>query len=345
MFAAVLLAATAVLPSIGAPGVHAASALRSNLVPASNYADLSTPKAHILFGSPLPKVEILPTTNASLGATLRLDYVLEIAPNLTDPSHPLVVREAAPQTLQQFNGTISLHGTPNYVNLIATLPVYPASTSLWAHGPSILPASGIPKQAILGVNYSVSSGSDGSPGVLLSWSVSGWPWANPTGDELALEYVVEVVSGSGFETCAGVPSTNAPSAQCTTQALTPGQAVWGPTMTALKGLGPAGSVAWVSWTPRVSGDYDQSTPVSAGAYLEEPGTSALVIAAPDDGAQAVTGATLFLLAPGPVGGLVGPLVGNLPAYGGAMLVFAGAAGVGIVAYRRRDRAIEHELSA
>jgi len=345
LLAAVLVAAVTLVPSVAGQGTVPVIPTHPHLILASDYADLPAPKAQLLFGSPLPQVEILPTANTSLGATLGLVYVLEIAPNGSSAAHPLVVREAAPQTLQQFNGTISLHGASSYVNLVATLPVFPTQSSLWTNGTGIPPVTNVSKQAILDVNYSEATGSDGSPGVQLSWAVSGWPWAKPSGDELALEYIVQVVSGSGFQTCSSVPSTNAPGAACASQPLTTGEAVWGSSMTALKGTGPAGSVAWVSWNPQVSGPHDESTTVSAGAYLVKPGTSALAIAAPDDGAQAVSGTTLFLLAPGPVVGITPPLAGDLPVYGGAALIFAAVASVGILASRRRDRAIARELSA
>lgn len=343
---AVLVAATAVLPVAlfhgglfsGSPGGA------SGLV--ADFLDLngSQPGGHIIFGSPLPVAEIRSDEDAAVGATLGLDHLLEIAPNASDPEHPTVVAEAAPETLQQFNSTVSSHGTP-YLKLIATLPVFPADTVLWTNGTTILPASTAPKQAILEVNYTVTSGSDGSPGVLVSWTVSGWPWVNPGGDELALEYVVQVVSGSGFSTCSGPPSTDAPSATCAREPLDQGQAVWSSALTALKGYGPNGSVSWVSWGSQVGGSNAVPTSVSAGAFYERPGTSALVIAAPTGGATSVMGSTLFLLSPGTVAALFGPLVGNLPAYGGAAAAFAAAAGLGVWFSRRRDATLVRELAA
>ncbi|MCI4347485.1 MAG: hypothetical protein L3J97_02555 [Thermoplasmata archaeon] len=344
LLAVLCLVLTTLVPAAAGTLPAQSASLHSQFEPSSDYADISTPAARILFGSPLPQVEIRPTSNTSLGATLGLDYLLEIAPNVTSPAHPLVLSVAAPQVLQHFNGTISLHGASSYVRLIATLPVYPANTSLWAHGVDVPAATNIAKQAILEVNYSLQTGSDGSPGVLVSWSVSGWPWVNPSGDQLALEYIVQVESGSGFQTCAGAPSANNPGATCPSRALTTGQAVWGSSLTALKGTGPAGSVAWVSWSAHVGSSQNQSPAVTVGAYLEQPGTSALVIAAPADGSDAVSGATLFLLSSGNLGGL-GPLTGNLPVYGAAAGVFVAAASAGIVVSRRRDRSIARELSA
>jgi hypothetical protein len=300
------------------------------------------PTGHILFGSPLPVAEILPTSSSTQGATLGLNHLLEIAPNASDPEHPTVVAEAAPETLASFNGT-PYNGTPNYYNLIATLPVYPAKTALWTSGTTILPTSAVSQQAILDVNYSVATGSDRSPGVLLSWAVSGWPWVNPANDELALEYVVQVNSGTGFQTCSGPPSTNAPDAKCATEPLDQGQAVWSSTLTALKGNGPSGSEAWVSWSSTVGGSGTQARPVSAGAYYVEPGISALAIAAPDGGASSVMGSTLFLLSPGAVASLVTTIVGDLPAYGGAAALSAAVAVTGIFLSRRRDRALAEEL--
>jgi len=342
---AVVLAASLVAPAAASYSPAPAPPRQSHLTLDSGGANLNAPPTgHILFGSPLPEAEILPTANASVGATLGLVHLLEIAPNVSEPEHPSVVAEAAPETLQHFNSTLSVQGTPNYFNLIATLPVYPVSTVLWTNGTSVPPTTDVAKQAILEVNYSVASGSDGSPGVLISWTVSGWPWANSSSDELALEYVVQIASGSGFETCSGAPSTQAPDATCPTEPLTIGQAVWSSSMTALRGQGPAGSVAWISWSSQVGGSAVASAPVSAGAYFEQPGTSALVIAAPAAGSSSVMGSTLFLLSPGTVVNLIAPVVGDLPAYGGAVAIFAVAAIVGVLFSRRRDLSIARELA-
>lgn len=338
LLAAALVAATTVLPAAAGQGAGLSTATVP-LRTASDYADLESPGAHILFGSPLPAVEILPKANESISATLGLEYLLEITPNGSDPARPTIVREAAPETLQHFNNTISPGNTS--INLIATLPVYPADSALWADGSSVTPTGIVAQQAILDVNYSIATGSDGSPGVLVSWSVSGWPWASSAGDDLALEYVVQIGSGSGFASCAGTPSSNAPSANCQAQPLYEDQPVWG--STALKGEGPSGSVAWVSWSPILAGSSAASTSVQAGAYMESPDTSDLVVAAAADGASSVMGTTLFLLSPGPTG-LVSTLAGDLPVYGGAAVVFIAAAGTGIGLSRRRDRKIERELS-
>jgi len=345
LLAAVLVAASTLIPAAAGQLSVPATTARSHLILEVGGTNLNAPPTgHILFGSPLPVAEILPTSNASVSATLGLDHLLELAPNASDPEHPLVVAEAAPETLKLYNSTFSLLSSPNYINLVATLPVYAANTALWANGTTVPPTTAVAEQAILQVNYSVASGSDGSPGVLISWSVSGWPWANPSGDELALEYVVQVDSGSGFETCTGAPTTDAPDATCATEPLAQGQAVWSSSLTALKGNGPAGSVAWVSWGSQVGSSAAGPTSVSAGAYFEQPGTSALVIAAPAGGASSVTGSTLFLLSPGVVSQLVGPILGDLPAYGGAAAIFAAAAGIGVLLSRRRDRSIARELA-
>jgi hypothetical protein len=347
-----LLAAMAIavaivgLAAVSLPGPVAAPELQLPLTPDSVNLNAS-PSGHILFGSPLPVAEILPTVNGSPAATLGLTHLLEIAANASDPEHPTVVAEAAPETLAGFNGTISYNGTPNYYNIIATLPVYSTNSALWVSGVTLGPTTSNAKQAILDVNYSVAAGTDGSPGVRISWTVAGWPWANPVGDELALEFVVQVNAGSGFNTCSGAPSTDAPDAACTTEPLALGQAVWSSTFTALKGSGPSGSVAWVSWGSQVAGSDAKVAPVSAGAYFEQPGTSALVIAAPAPagGATSVSGSTLFLLSPGSEGNFVATLVGDLPAYGGAAAVFAAGATIGILLSRRRDRAIARELAS
>jgi hypothetical protein len=346
LLAAVVVAASTVFSAAGASLSGPSVAPGSHFALHADSTGLNgSPTGQILFGAPLPVAEILPTANGSPAATLALNHLLEIGPNASDPEHPTVVAEAAPETLATFNETPPTSETLKYLNLIATLPVYPADSPLWVAGTSIPSVSGVAKQAILDVNYSVATGSDKSPGVLVSWTVSGWPWVNPSGDELALEYVVQVTSGSGFETCTGAPSTYAPDARCATEQLALGQAVWSSSLTALKGNGPSGSVAWISWSSQVTASNTKAAPESAGAYFEQPGTSALAIAAPDGGAASVSGSTLFLLSPGAASSaIIGALAGNLPAYGGAAVVFAVGACVGVVLSRRRDRSIARELS-
>jgi hypothetical protein len=348
---AALVAAAALLPLAAVTLWVPAPSSSSQLGVGPDYENLNaSPSGHILFGSPLPVAEILPTANATEGATLALNHLLEIAPNASDPEHPTVVAEAAPEALETFNSTVPLHGATTYFNLIATLPVYPAKTDLWMSGTTVIPTSDIARQAILDVNYSLATGTDHSPGVLVSWAVSGWPWVNASGDELALEYVVQVDAGTGFEYCTSAPSSEAADATCATEPLAQGQAVWSADLTALKGNGPEGSVAWVSWASQVvgsssgGGSSSGAAPVSAGAYFEAPGTSALVISGPDGGASSVTGSTLFLLSPGTVGQLAASLVGNLPVYGGAAALFAALAGTGMYLSRRRDQAIARELA-
>jgi hypothetical protein len=342
---AALVATASIIPAaLGSPSAALAPASYQLPLHLASQNFNASPTGQIQFSSPLPVAEILPTVNATVAATLGLNHLLEIAPNASNPEHPTVVAEAAPETLTKFNGTFSNQATPNYFNLIATLPVYPTKTALWTSGTTIQPATDIAQQAILDVNYSLTSGPDGSPGVLVSWAVSGWPWANPSGDELALEYVVQINAGTGFNYCTGAPSSDAPDATCTSEPLAQGEAVWSSSLTALKGSGPDGSVAWISWGSQVGGSVVPGTPESAGAYFEQPGTSALVIAAPDGGASSVTGSTLFLLSPGVVGQIAASLAGNLPIYGGAAGVFAIAAGVGFFLARRRDRSIARDLA-
>ena len=346
------LAATVVAVSMATPAAmslmapanapHATSGLTAESVNLN-----ASPYGHILFGSALPVAEILASANGTPAATLGLSHLLEIAPNASDPEHPTVVAEAAPEALAGFNWTVSYSGKPSYYNIIATLPVYPANSALWRTGTSVLPTSLAPQQAILDVNYSVAVSPGGSPGVQVSWNVAGWPWANPSGDDLALEYIVQVNSGSGFATCSGTPGAVAPDVTCPGEPLSVGQAVWSSALTALKGYGPSGSVAWVSWNSQVAGSDAKVVPVSAGAYLEQPGTSARVIAAPAPvgGATSVSGSTLFVLSPGAVAASVGSLVGALVPYGGAALFSAVAATVGILLSRRRDRKIARDLAA
>ncbi len=332
----VLLSAAAGL-SAGAP-VPVTLALS----PSSDYADFGGSNAQILFGSPLPEVEIQSTVNASETATLALSYLLELAPNTADPAHPRVVAVAAPETLQHFNGTVS--PAHSDLNLIATLPVFPAAGSLWTNGTAITASTTEYQQAILDVNYSVTTGSGGTPGVVISWSVSGWPWSAPSGDQLALEFVVSVASGNGFNTCTGAATGAAPASACAAGALTIGEPVWGSALSAIRGEGPAGLVAWVSWSPDVGGSVAPATPVTAGAFAESPTTSALVVEALTDEASAVSGSTLFLLSPGSVGHALGPLVGDLPVYGSALIVSGAAVGLGLFVARRRDQAIARDLA-
>lgn len=331
---------TVLLPVAGSLSSASPVPLRLALSPASDYASFGGSNAQILFGSPLPEVEIQSTANASYAATLGLPYLLELAPDLANPAHPSLVAVAEPETLQHFNGTPA----SSYLSLVATLPVFPAAGILWSNGTDVAAAGEEYQQAILDVNYSLATGAGGAPGVQVSWSVSGWPWAATSGDQLALEFIVNVASGDGFKTCTGAATGAAPASACAAGSLHVGEPVWGSALSALRASGPAGLVAWVSWSPDVGGTVGPATPVTAGAYVESPSTSALVVESLTDEASAVSGSTLFLLAPAAVPHPLGPLVGDLPVYGGALAVSAAVVGVGLFAARRRDQAISRELT-
>jgi hypothetical protein len=329
-------AGLAIAPTTGPP---------AHLTAASDYADLSAAGARILFGAALPQVEILPNSNTSMAATLSIVYLLELAPNVSDPVHPRVVGVASPESLQHFNSSISVNDGIANLSLTAALPVFASNSSLWSNGTAVPASTASSNRSILSVSYSQVTGQDGSPGVLVSWTVAGWPWVNASRDQLALEYVVQLVSGSGFQTCSGAPGTAGalPSA-CPSQSLATAQPVWGSSLTALKGTGPGSWVAWVGWNSSVTTSENSSKELTAGAYLEEPGTSALVLTAPVDGAPSVSGATVFLLSPGSLAG-VPTLRGNAMAYGGAAALFGSGIATAIVVVRRRDRAIARELAA
>ncbi len=337
--AAVLLLAG--LPLLGG-GSRAAATHPSGVAPTGYYTEIDSGSIRVLFGAPLPTVEILSRSNASYGAQLVLQQLLEIAPNSGDPSHPFVVSAAAPQALQRFNGTLGNGSGTSYVSFIAALPVRIAGTTLWSSSGSLGVSGAQISIAVLEVNYTLVAGVQGSQGVLLSWSVAGWPWLHAGADQLALEYQVELVSGNGFAACStGTAQHPGPGTRCPASGISVGQIVWNSSLSALQEVDSAGPAAWVGWGANVLGANGTTAPVDAGAYHEESNSTSLVIASPAGGSSAVTGTTIFLLT-FPVGA-VGTIVGFPLVYGAVGAASAAVAVGGIAGYRRRDRALRQRL--
>lgn len=338
-------AAALFLASAAAAGASAGPTDRPLVVPAdtpASYAELNASQLQVVFGSPLPAVALLPRSNASPGAVFEVDHLLEIHPNDSlAPDHPLVVAEAAPQTVHTFNTTVRTQAHPGYVQLSAALPVAPTLSTLWAPGGALDTIGPAVSTATLSLNYSLYTGADGSEGVLLAWSVTGWPWVAPAVDQLALEFDIAVPGATGFSACLGTPSADDPSAHCpTAAALANGSAVWPSDLSGLEVAGPNGSAAWVSWSPSAAA---AGASMGAGADLQSAGYVSLALVDPTPGASTFAGSALFLVSLPPGAAILGPVVADPAVYGGAIAGFAVASVAAVALYRRHDRAVRDAL--
>ena len=349
--AAAALVVTASLLTFGVSPATTPSYPTARAAPAAQVATISqapieinASTVRVSFAASLPSVELLPRVNSSWGAVLQLDSLLEIRPNSTNPGHPTVVTAAAPEALRAFNGTIVHAGSSSYVSLAAALPVRLVGSALW-NSSTPLRADGplLANVSILQVNYTLINGTDGSEGVLLSWAVSGWPWFDPTHDDLALEYELDLVAGTNFEVCAQAPGTaNPDSTSCPSRPIGENQEVWDSNFSNLKGNGPEGAVASVGWGSEALAGAS-AVDVTAGAYVTAPGTTRLVLAASNEGSPSFAGTTVFLLSLPAASVPLATVAADPAVYGGALAASGAIAAAGIAVYRRRNRSVLEEL--
>jgi hypothetical protein len=331
---------------LGAPASSAASLHPSISNTCSTV--VSSTVVRVEFQSCLPRVEILPWANASWGVVLQLDNLLEIRESPTSMGHPAVVSVAAPELLQGgFNGTIGHYGGRDWVGLVAALPVQVVNGSLWngsqaftSIGSSSYPGG---SYAVLAVNYSLVNGTDGSQGVLLSWTVSGWHWTNALSDQLAIEYELDFTPGARFEACPAAPTLTGSVASCSGgRVLGVGAEVWDSNLSTFRAVEPSGAVASVGWGSSIHAA-GTSVPVTAAAFVPAANSGHLVLAANAGGASYVSGSTTFLFSLPPAVAHVAQLFVQPIPYGIALAVSVASAAGAIVAYRRHERNVLEQL--
>lgn len=329
--------AVALLVILVAPG-----ALASPQV-AHPWSSYNTGKVEVVLPSASPSVVLFQDGNASVGAGLGLAEILEVAG--TPSGHPVVVEAAYPAQAVGFNGSTVLAASGGPFSLAARLDVFPSDTDLWnASPPGTLAPRGIASGGTtLNVTYAPGTGASGPDGLGVTWAVSGWPWVS-TNDRLALEFVFSVYSGQSITACTDAGASGG-GPGCAGVPLESGSIVSSPFLVAVEGEGPTGPMASVAWSPTAASGASASVPVAAGVQATSGNVGDLLLTVSGGGAGYLAGSLDFALA-APSGALapaVPRLTGDVGVFGAALAGFAAVAGVGVVAFRRREARLRDEL--
>lgn len=300
-------------------------------------ARYDTGRVTAVFPSTLPRVELFQDANASVGATLQLDQILELAPG--GYPHPTAVAAAFPASVTGVNGTAGANGS-GPVELGAALDVLPVGAPLWDPSAVLTPVGPTIGGASLRLTYTFDANGTSSDGVRLAWNVSGWPWVAP-GDLLAVEFGFSLVTGRSLATCTGVtPLDLAPG--CAVTAPGPAGAVWSSGFTSFEGGNGSGPIADLAWEAATLPG-GRSVGYTVGAFSPANGSAEIALGAAAGGATAVAGSARFALVAPALPSVPGLLRGNAVAYAATVAVLATAALAAAVAYRRRDRRLREEL--
>jgi hypothetical protein len=301
------------------------------------YYSYGTGRVDVTLPSAEPYVELTDAQNASKGAALSVDEILEVAPGASSPQ---VLAVAFPSHLSTFNG--STPSGASTVSLIAALQVLPAAAAIWAGpGATVTPDGPPVGDAILSLNYSIPSGPSPGTGVSVQWTISGWPWVNDS-DLLGVQLGLTTQSGSGLTACGGSAVTSvAPS--CRGTDLTPGTTVWGPSFVGLQGETVGGPTASVSWGASLTTANGASAPVTVGALGQSGSYGHLFVGGAADGSASVTGSLSFALVNPSFPSVPLVLHGETGWLAASIALFASAGVIAILAYRRRNRSIESSL--
>jgi hypothetical protein len=298
-------------------------------------ASYDTGKVSVVFPSTQPRVHLYQDTNVSVGATLDFVQVVEIG---SVPSGaPPPVAAAFPLALASFNGSGAPTSPSSSIAFTATLSVVPvqgaalgANASLVVVGPSIGTAS-------VRISYDLTATNPATGGVVVRWSVAGWPWVNPA-DLLAVVFTLTSSVHHPFVAC---PVATAPGSTCSGSPVPAGSTSWNTGLTGVQAAYGNGSVAEIGVNAT---EHNGVAPVvDDGLYAPSNGTVQLLIAAPSQGGSGVGGSMTFALVTA-----FGPLHLNL--LRGVPTAYLGTLGLGavvaigmILAYRRRERRVREEL--
>jgi hypothetical protein len=293
----------------------------------------------VIVPSAHPSVELVENANASVNALLSATEVVELAPQGTGYG---VVATAEPTLAGSFNGSRpgGVAG-PWALSLAADLAVRPAGGTLWngsapSEGPTAGASFGI---AELRVDFAPGATTSAGSSLLVDWSVSDWPFANPQ-DLLGVVFTFTAANAPQLEACEAVSALAAPA--CQGSALTPNGVRWGAGTVGLEADGSNGPVASLGWTPTATNG--TAAPAVTGEEADPAGGAEVVVANPSVGSAGSGGALSFAIStPGPSG--IPPLtvVGSGPVYLIAAALAAGGALGGLVLYRERDERIRDEL--
>jgi len=301
-----------------------------------SYAAVDTGGVDIQVPTALPHVDLTQDANASIGASLVLDRIVEVNAS-TDV--PQIVARATVSDARSFNAS-GASGPNLLVGLSANLTVFLASGDLFPpagaqnHLTPSIPIA--PTTILVTVRTTATAGL-----VSVSATVTGWPWLSTT-DVLAVGWSFEVGAATGFSGCTGVVPSTIPASDCGADPFASGNSTWDSGLDGIQGIASAGPQAQLGWGSTVSTSAG-SVPTIAGAQrtTASAGSAEVVLGAPAKGADSVDYSLSYALAlPPTVSDLLhGSLLPYLGGGAGAVLLAAGA----VVYARRRDRQVLETL--
>ncbi len=306
---------------------------------AHSFAGYDAGPISVIVPSSHPAVELVQNANTSVNALLSATEVVELAP--TGSGYD-VVASAAPTLAGSFNGSRPAGvASPWALSLAADLSVRPAGGTPWtssspATGPSAAASFGI---AELRVEFTPGAATSEGSSLLVGWTVSDWPFANPQ-DLLGVVFSFTAADAAQVEACQATTALAAPS--CAGSALVPNGVRWGSGTVGVEADAANGPVAALSWSAAATNG--TAAPAVTGEELAPTGGADVVVANPSVGAAGAVGVVSFAIyTPGPSGLAPLTVVGSGPAYLIAAALAAGGALGGLALYRQRDERIRDEL--
>jgi len=313
--------------------VLAASAASGHVLPADPaYASADSGGVHIEVPSALPHIDLTQDANASVGASLVLDRIVEVTPSTTDPQ---IVAKATVTNVRSFNST-GAAGPHVLAGLTANLTVFQSSGDLF-------PVPGLesrfsPSIPIAPTTVVVTVLTTATPGtVSVAATIEGWPWTNAQ-DDLAVGWSFQVGHASGFSGCPRAVPSQVPATDCGADPFASSNSSWDDSWDGIQGVSTAGPEAQLGWNASF-GSSVGDVPVIVGAQRTTGagGSAEVVLGAAAAGATAITyGLSYALALPPTVSHL---LHGTLVPYLGGAVAAALLAGGAVVYVRRRDRRV------
>ncbi len=309
--------------------------------PLPAFASYDTGRVSVVFPAAIPQVVLYQDANASVNAVLQVDGIFELSPG--NLPHPMVVAAALPTQVTAFNATTPPNLTAAPFLLSAALDVRTTNVGLWSSGGGVVVAGGWDVgPATLDIGYSATApGSPGS-GVLVNWSIVGWPWLQPH-DLLAIELRFAAAADATFTGCTVSTTLDPTSAPCAGAPFPAEGIVWDSTLTSIETEGADGPQASIAWAPTALSANGSETWYAIGAFATGNGSAEVVLGAAAGSTSSVSGTITFsLVAPLPP---VPPVLlrGAVVPFVVTVLLAGGAAAAGIFGYRRRERRLRADL--
>jgi hypothetical protein len=309
--------------------------------PLPAWATYDTGRVSVVFPAAIPQVVLYQDANSSVNAVLQVDGIFELTPG--NLPHPTVVAAAFPTQASSFNATTPQNLTADPFLLSADLEVRTTNVGLWSSTGGIVPAGGWNVgPATLDIGYSATAPGALGSGVLVNWSIVGWPWMQPH-DLLAIELRFAAENSATFTGCTASQELGSSSTHCAGAAFPAEGIVWDSTLTSIETEGADGPQASVAWTPTAMSANGSETLYAVGAFATGNGSAEVVLGAAAGATSSISGSITFsLVAPLPPAAPV-ILRGAVVPFVATVLIAGGGAAVGILAYRRRESRLREEL--